>query len=111
MRRQVVLNLDGMGAPVHPGLFRVANDVELVVRVLPNRSMDQGSITLWTNAPLLPRDKFFRTTFRRAAGRDDNPDCVWQVGGGRDAHTTFLPRSCTCGWRSVGWGHGGGGGW
>ncbi len=54
----------------------------------------QGSITLWTNAPLLPKDKFFRTTFRRAAGKDDNPDCVWQVWLG-----IWKPVCSTHGWR------------
>lgn len=39
----------------------------------------QGSISLWTNVPLLPSDAFNRTTFRCAAGSDDNSDGVWQA--------------------------------
>ncbi len=40
-RRQVVLNLNSNGAPVHPGLFRIPKDVEIIVRIEPNRNMFQ----------------------------------------------------------------------
>jgi hypothetical protein len=39
--RQFVLTLDENGSPVYPGLLRLSKDVELVVRVMPNRNMYQ----------------------------------------------------------------------
>lgn len=54
--------------------------------------LPQGSISLWTNVPLLPTDKFNRTTFRCAAGSDDNSDAVWQVRAPLRAHYT-TPKS------------------